>query len=130
MFSPRIGRDDCYIPLMVGPVGFGIPRWIVLVLLYLAIVLTLGLYADQIGDRPANVFAASGPALIGLIDLFRRLRTTRYAWVNPAGGEVISQASILDRLTMRECGWYFGIINLPLPLWLIGVMVPLIMRGA
>lgn len=58
----------------------------------------------------------------------RRLRTTHYSWVNPAGGEVVSRASVLDRLTMAECGWYFGLINLPIPLWLIGGMVPLIVR--
>lgn len=130
MFKPRLGRDNNYFPVMLGPVGFGIPLWLPLVIVYFIIVFTLVSYADVVGPRAANVFAASGPSIIGLIDLVRRLRTTRYAWINPAGWEVVSEASIVDRLTMRECGWYFGIINLPLPLWLIGAMVPLIMHGA
>lgn len=130
LFRQRVGRDDSFIPLMLGPVGFGIPRWLVLVVLYLVIVFALAWNTDWIGEGPANWFAASGPTLIGLIDLVRRLRTTCYAWINPAGGEIVSPASVVDRLTLRECGWYFPLLALPLPLWLIGAMVPLIMRGS
>jgi len=113
----RIGRDTSIIPLMLGPIGFGIPKWLGLVIVYYAGVLALGL-----SDKWAlvNLSAAAGPGIIGLADLALRLRTTHYQWVNPAGGIITTPASIVDRLTLRECGWYFPLINLPLPLWLLG----------
>lgn len=45
------------------------------------------LYADVVGPRAANAFAVIWSWLIGLIDFVRRLRATRYPWINPAGGE-------------------------------------------
>ncbi|MGE4280384.1 MAG: hypothetical protein AB7G62_12395 [Magnetospirillum sp.] len=122
----RIGHDDSIIPVTVGPVGIAVMRWMPLVMLYLAVVLGLGWYSDSLGWQPATRAAQIGPALIGMLDLIRRLRTTHYAWRNPAGGISVSAASIVDRLTFRECGWYFPLIALPLPLWLLGAMITLV----
>ncbi|MBR9972143.1 hypothetical protein [Magnetospirillum sulfuroxidans] len=119
----RIGDDDSVIPLMLGPIGFGIPRWLPLALLYLAVVLGLGAMAETIGWQPACDAANIGPGVIGGIDLLRRLRTTHYRWVNPAGGITITPASLVDRLTFRECGWYFPVLAAPLPLWLVGGLI-------
>lgn len=122
----RIGHDDSIISLTVGPVGFGIMRWMPLALLYLVVVLALGWWAESWGWGPATLAAKSGPALIGTIDLIRRLRTSHYAWRNPAGGISVTPASLVDRLTFRECGWYFPLVTLPLPLWLVGGLITLI----
>lgn len=125
----RIGQDDSIIPVMAGPIGFGIMRWMPLALLYLAVVLALGWFSDSLGWQPATWAAKIGPAVIGMIDLVRRLRTSHYAWRNPAGGISVTAASLLDRLTFRECGWYFPLIALPLPLWLLGTMITVIAVG-
>nr|CAM75372.1 conserved hypothetical protein, membrane [Magnetospirillum gryphiswaldense MSR-1] len=125
----RTGQDDSVIPLMVGPAGFGLMRWLPLVIVYLVVVLGLGAFADEIGWGPASLAAKIGPACIGGLDLIRRLRTSHYRWVNPGGGISVTPASLLDRLTFRECGWYFPLINAPLPLWLLGGIITLIAWG-
>lgn len=122
----RIGHDDSIIPLTVGPVGFGVMRWTPLALLYLVVVLALGWQAESWGWEPAIIAAKIGPALIGIMDLIRRLRTSHYAWRNPAGGVSVTPAGLLDRLTFRECGWYFPLVALPLPLWLVGGLITLV----
>ena len=71
-------------------------------------------------------FAGSGPALLGLIDLIRRLRTVEYYSTTPLGLEVTHHASLVDRLTFRECGWYLPLLNAPIPLWLLGGAITLI----
>lgn len=82
----RTGQDDSVIPLMVGPAGFGLMRWLPLVIVYLVVVLGLGAFADEIGWGPASLAAKIGPACIGGLDLIRRLRTSHYRWVNPGVG--------------------------------------------
>ena len=118
----RTGRDNSYLPL--GP--FGIPVWLGLVVLYLLGCFTLVSLADWLPPDAAKHFAGSGPALLGLIDLIRRLRTVEYCSTSPLGLEVTHHASLLDRLTFRECGWYLPILNAPLPLWLLGGAITLI----
>ncbi len=71
--------------------------------------------------------AASGQAVLGLIDLLRRLRTVDYRAVMPQGQIVTLPASLVDRLTFRECGWYLPFLFVPLPLWLLGFCITLIM---
>jgi len=119
----RVGRDDSFITLMAGPVGLGIPRWLPLVLLYFAVVFGLGSVETPFGQQAMLVAGAAGPGVIGLWDLFRRLVTTHYAWTNDAGGTMVSPASVLDRLTFRECGWYLPVLVLPLPLWFLGFLL-------
>lgn len=116
----RVGRDKSFIDVPVSPfLGIGVPVWLPLVLLYFAVVFTLGwLWPDFVAATWAG---AVGPGVIGLIDLIRRLRTRRYQWHHPQAGMVVTEASLLDRLTFRECGWYLPIIVLPLPLWLLGL---------
>ncbi|CUW39151.1 conserved membrane protein of unknown function [Magnetospirillum sp. XM-1] len=121
MKTRRVGRDGSFIPLGLGPVGIGIPRWLPLVLLYFAVVFGLAWASSPPWPMAATMAAALGPGVIGLVDLGLRLRTTHYQWVNSAGVQLVGEASILDRLTFRECGWYLPIVNLPLPLWLIGM---------
>lgn len=116
----RIGRDTSFIPLMLGPVGIGIPRWMPLVLLYFTAVFGLASLDGPLGPQASTLAAALGPGIIGLLDLTLRLRVSHYEWVNPAGVTVVTEASILDRLTFRECGWYLPVIVLPLPWWLLG----------
>ncbi|MGE5548120.1 MAG: hypothetical protein ACM33T_14535 [Solirubrobacterales bacterium] len=118
---PRIARGNSIIPLMLGPIGIGIPKWLPLVVLYFAVVFGLASLDWAMAARAATVAAAIGPGLIGLVDLGLRLRVTHYQWVNPAGGTMVTEASLLDRLTFAECGWYLPILVLPLPLWLGGI---------
>ena len=118
--AKKVGRDTSIIPLMVGPFGIGIPKWLGLVVVYFAVVFALG-WGVEDGFRAATLFAAMGPGLIGLVDLVLRLRTTHYHWVNGLGVEVVNQASLVDRLTFQECGWYLPVLNLTLPLWLVGM---------
>lgn len=116
----RVGRDTSFLALWPGPLTLAVPTWIVLVVAYFAVVLGLGW-----GLRPdftvATWAGAVGPGIIGLIDLVRRLRIGHYEWQHPHAGVVVSKASVIDRLTFRECGWYLPIIVLPLPLWLAGL---------
>lgn len=115
----RIGQDKSFIPLMLGPVGWGVPVWLPLVIVYFATVFGLGwLWPDF---RAATLFAAIGPGLIGLLDLVLRLRTGHYRWHHPQAGEVVTKAGLMDRLTFQECGWYLPIVVLPLPLWVVGL---------
>lgn len=116
----RIGRDASFIPLMLGPLGIGIPKWMVLVVVYFAVVFTLG-WSEAPDDRSSTFAAALGPGVIGLIDLGLRLRTTHYHWTSPTAGPMIARAGIVDRLTFQECGWYLPLLALPLPLWLVGL---------
>jgi hypothetical protein len=122
----RTGRDDSFIAL-----GFwGIPVWMGLVVAYLVICFTLVSFADWLPPHTADYFAGSGPALLGLIDLVRRLRTVAYCTVTSLGLEVTHHAAVLDRLTFRECGWYLPLFNAPLPLWLLGGGLTLILVKA
>lgn len=116
----RPGRDSSFIAIPVLPfLAIGIPAWMPLVLLYFAVVFTLGwLWPDF---AAATWAGALGPGVIGLIDLICRLRTRQYQWHHPQAGPVVTTASVLDRLTFRECGWYLPLIVLPLPLWLLGL---------
>jgi hypothetical protein len=114
----RIGRDSSFLPLMLGPVGIGIPKWMPLVFVYFGAVFGISWTA---GPPAANVAGAIGPGLIGLLDLLLRLRITHYEWDNSTGLRLVSEASLVDRLTFRECGWYVPILALPLPLWLLGM---------
>jgi hypothetical protein len=122
--------DDTYRSLLhLGPAGIGYPVWIWLVLAYLAVVLSavaLNQWLDFDSQVP-NRIAGSGPALLGLIDLLRRLRTVAYRIDTPLGLGVTIPASVLDRLTFRECGWYLPILGVPLPLWLLGYAVTAIL---
>lgn len=127
--AKRIGIDNCLIPLTLGGFGWAVPRWATLALAYLAVVLLLGWNADAIGWEAATLAAQAGPAVIGGVDLIRRLRTTHYAWVNPAGGTTVSPAGWVDRLTLRECGWYFPLLALPLPLWFLGAAITVAALG-
>jgi hypothetical protein len=118
--APKVGRDTSFIDVPVLPfLGIGIPVWLPLVLLYFAVVISLGsLWPDFVAAKWAG---ALGPGIIGLLDLIRRLRTTAYQWQHPQAGLITTRASVLDRLTFRECGWYFPLLVLPLPLWLVGM---------
>ncbi|MGE5514978.1 MAG: hypothetical protein ACM31D_04065 [Bacteroidota bacterium] len=116
----RTGRDNSFIELPLLPfLALGLPVWLPLVILYFAGVFTLGwLWPDF---RAATWFAALGPGVIGLIDLLRRLRTRHYQWEHPQAGVVVTSASLVDRLTFRECGWYLHLVFIQLPLWVVGL---------
>jgi len=118
----RIGRDDSFIPLGV----FGVPVWLGLAVLYLIGCFALLMLADWLPPNAGNHFAGSGPALLGLIDLIRRLRTTEYYVSTPLGLQVTHHASLVDRLSFRECGWYLPILFAPIPLWILGGAITLI----
>lgn len=119
----RIGRDNSFYVVGRGLVGFGVPVWLAWVLLYLLLTLSAVAFADQLPPAAANRIAGTGPASLGLIDLVQRLRATRYVAFVLNGSEVTRPASLIDRLTFRECGWYLPILALPLPLWLLGAMI-------
>lgn len=123
----RIGRDNSFLSLPFGLFAIGVPVWIGLLILYLLSCFALVSLADCLPPDTSKHFAGSGPALLGLIDLVRRLRTIEYCWVNQFGLETCQRASLLDRLTLRECGWYLPIFNVPLPLWLLGGALTIIL---
>lgn len=116
----KLGKDNSFIELPLLPfLALGIPVWLPLVILYFAVMFTLGwLWPDF---RAANWAAALGPGVIGLIDPIRRLRTRHYQWQHPQAGMVVAEASVVDRLTFRECGWYLHLLVLQLPLWVVGL---------
>lgn len=118
----RIGRDDSFIQLGI----FVIPVWLGLVALYFLGCFAMVSMADWLPPNVSTSFAGSGPALLGLIDLIRRLRTVEYYSTTPLGLEVTHHASLVDRLTFRECGWYLPLLNAPIPLWLLGGAITLI----
>lgn len=117
----RVGRDDSFFVVPMGPVGFGIPKWLPLVILYFATIFGLVWTLSPPWPLAATVVAALGPGVIGLIDLGLRLRTTHYEWINGAGQRLVGKASIIDRLTYQECGWYLPVLALPIPLWMVGM---------
>jgi hypothetical protein len=118
----RVGRDNSF--FVIGRViGIGVPVWLGWLALYLALTLSAVLYADQLPPGTANRIAGGGPAWIGLIDLVQRLRATDYVAFVLNGQEVTRPAGLIDRLTFRECGWYLPILALPLPLWLLGLII-------
>lgn len=123
----RIGRDNSFLALPFGLFAIGVPVWIGLLILYLLTCFALVSLADCLPPDTSKHFAGSGPALLGLIDLVRRLRTVEYCWFNQFGLETCQRASLLDRLTFRECGWYLPIFNVPLPLWLLGGALTIIL---
>lgn len=114
----RIGRDNSFIILGLGPLGIGVPKWLGLVLVYFATIFGLAGSIDP-DFHIATPVAAIGPGVIGLIDLTLRLRTNRYEH-RVQGMVLVTRANLFDRLTFRECGWYLPILTLPLPLWLLG----------
>lgn len=122
----RTGRDDNYaliIPL--GPVGIGVPAWLPLVFAYFAAVAAALLVGGADEDYfAARLVGAFGPGMIGAVDLIRRLRATDYVWRHPQAGYVTNRASILDRLTFRECGWRLPVLFVPVPLWVAGGALP------
>lgn len=118
----RIGRDDSFF-VIGGVIGIGIPVWLGWVVLHLALTLSAVVYADQLPPGTANRIAGSGPAWIGLIDLVQRLRATDYVAFVLNGREVTRPASVIDRLTYRECGWYLPILSAALPLWLLALLI-------
>lgn len=116
----KIGRNNSFIELPLLPfLALGIPVWLPLVLLYFAVVFTLGWALPDF--RAANWAAAVGPGLIGVIDLIQRLRTSAYQWDHPQAGSVVTRASLLDRLTFRDCGWYVDLLVLQFPVWMAGL---------
>lgn len=116
----KIGRNDSLIELPLLPfLALGIPVWLPLVILYFAVVFTLGWIQPDF--RAATWAAALGPGVIGLIDLIKRLRTGAYQWEHPQAGWVVAKASLLDRLTFRDCGWYLDLLVLQFPLWMVGL---------
>ena len=119
----RIGRDNSFYIVGRGVIGWGIPVWLGWVALYLVLTLSAVVYADQLPPGTANRIAGGGPAWIGLIDLVQRLRATDYVAFLLNGQEVTRPASLIDRLTFRECGWYLPILALPLPLWLLSLII-------
>ncbi|MBP1682149.1 MAG: conserved rane protein of unknown function [Proteobacteria bacterium] len=119
----RVGRDNSFYVIGRGVVGIGIPVWLGWVALYLVLTLSAVVYADQLPPGTANRIAGGGPAWIGLIDLVQRLRATDYVALLLNGQEVTRPASLIDRLTFRECGWYLPLLALPLPLWLLGLII-------
>lgn len=120
-FGPRRGIDDSFIaiPLLPGGSGIGIPRWGWMMLVLLAGGLLLGSHEPEIGREPGRLFVGLWAIFCGLLDLLRRLRTVEYEFVH-AGMTVVARASLLDRLTMNECGWYFPLLVIPIPLWALG----------
>lgn len=118
----RIGRDDSFIPLGI----FGIPVWLGLVVVYILGCFAVVSMADWLPPNAAIRFAGSGPALLALIDLIRRLRTAEYYSTTSLGLEVTHHASLIDRLTFRECGWYLPVLGAPIPLWVLGGGITLI----
>ncbi|MBF0239703.1 MAG: hypothetical protein HQM12_18540 [SAR324 cluster bacterium] len=118
----RVGRDDSVKPIRIfRGFGIGIYSWLWYVLFY--IMLMIGGH-ELIGDTAWGTALMDFlhwflVALLGAYDLLQRLRTREYAWVNDTGQEMILKASLLDRLTFKECGRYFVLIILPIPLWLV-----------
>lgn len=118
----RTGRDDNYILIApLGPFGIGVPAWLPLVIVYFAAVAVALLLGGPYEDYfAARLVGAVGPGVIGAVDLIRRLRATDYVWRHPQAGDVTNRASILDRLTFRECGWRLPVLFVPVPLWIAG----------
>ena len=119
----RIGRDNSFYVVGRGVVGIGIPVWLGWVLLDLVLTVLAVAYADDLPPGTANRIAGGAPACLGLIDLTQRLRATNYVAFLLNGCEVTRPASLVDRLTFRECGWYLPILALPLPLWLLSLII-------
>ena len=112
----RTGTDTSYINLGL----FAVPVWLGLFVLYIAFCLTVAYFHDWIPLSVGSYVAGSGPGLLGLIDLTIRLRTTHYTLPTALGLTVTRHASVIDRLTFAECGWYIPVFVAPVPLWLIG----------
>ena len=119
LYWQRTGGDSSNMNLGI----FAIPVWMGLAVIYMAACLAVAYFKDWLPSNAQVYMPVSGPGLLGLIDLINRLRTTQYASITPLGLAVIRPASIVDRLTFEECGWYVRFPTLPvpsLPLWLIG----------
>lgn len=118
----RTARDDNYALIApLGPFGIGAPAWLPLVFAYLAAVAAAWVVGGAGDDYfAARLVGAVGPGVIGAVDLIRRLRATDYVWRHPQAGYVTNKASILDRLTFRECGWRLPVLFVPVPLWVAG----------
>ena len=119
----RIGRDDSFYVIGRGVIAIGVPVWLGWVLLYLLLTMSAVVFADELPPGTANRIAGGGPAWIGLLDLVQRLRATHHVDFLLNGREVTRPASLIDRLTFRDCGWYLPILSVPLPLWLVGSMI-------
>lgn len=119
----RIGRDNSFYIIGRGVIGWGIPVWLGWVAFYLTLTLSAVAFADLLPPETANWIAGAGPAWIGLIDLVQRLRATDYVAFLLNGQEVTRPASVIDRLTYRECGWYLPLLAVPQPLWLLALLI-------
>ena len=112
----RTGSDSSYINFGL----FAVPAWIGLVVAFIAVCLTAAYFDDWLPNNAKFYIPGSGPGLLGLIDLLNRLRTTHYILPTALGLSVTRQTSAIDRLTFAECGWYMPFFGAPVPLWLIG----------
>ena len=109
---------------------FAVPVWMGLAVIYMAACLAAAYFQDWLPSNAQVYIPVSGPGLLGLIDLINRLRTTQYTSTTQLGLAVIRPASIVDRLTFEECGWYVRFPTLPvpsLPVWLIGGCITVVL---
>lgn len=121
LWKPRRGRDDSFIPIPLLPfLGIGIPRWGWMALVLIGGGLLFASYTDEIGQEPGRLFVGIWPIFCGALDLMRRLRTTDYEFVE-MGMTVVAKASLVDRLTLQECGWFLPIGFIQIPLWALGI---------
>ena len=115
----RTGGDGSNMNLGI----FVVPVWMGLAVIYMAACLAVLYFKDWLPSNAQVYMPVSGPGLLGLIDLINRLRTIQYVSPTPLGLTVTRPASIIDRLTFEECGWFVRFPTLPvpsLPVWLIG----------
>ena len=119
LYWQRTGGDRSNMNLGI----FAVPVWMGLAVIYMIACLAVAYFQDWLPSNAQVYIPVCGPGLLGLIDLINRLRTTQYALTTPLGVTVTRPASIIDRLTFEECGWYVRFPTLPvpsLPVWLIG----------
>ena len=119
LYWQRTGGDRSNMNLGI----FAVPVWMGLAVIYMAACLAVAYFKDWLPSNAQIYMPVSGTGLLGLVDLINRLRTTQYESITPLGVTVTRPASIIDRLTFEECGWYVRFPTLPvpsLPVWVIG----------